>query len=118
MKSTVPFLSFAVAVLLLGSSCGKVQTAPPADASPADDPESPKPAESATAESACLATNDVVWTPFAIEPDIEPGSALDFSAFAAKNAPCGVHGRVVARGDHFEFEDKPGEPVRFWGVNI
>ena len=58
------------------------------------------------------------WVPFAAERDIEPGSALDFSWIAAAHAPCGVHGRVVVRDGHFEFEGRPGEPVRFWGVNI
>ena len=58
------------------------------------------------------------WIPFAVEHDIEPGSPLDFSHFAAAHAPCGVHGRVVARGGRFEFENRPGEAVRFWGANI
>ena len=58
------------------------------------------------------------WIPFAVEHDIEPGSALDFSWIAAAHAPCGVHGRVVARGGHFEFEHRPGEAVRFWGGNL
>jgi len=58
------------------------------------------------------------WIPFAVEHDIAPGSALDFSWIAAAHAPCGVHGRVVARGGHFEFEGRPGEPVRFWGGNL
>ena len=58
------------------------------------------------------------WVPLAAEGDIEPGSALDFSWIASAHAPCGVHGRVVVRGGHFEFENRPGEPVRFWGVNI
>ena len=59
-----------------------------------------------------------VWVPFAVEHDIEPGSALDFSWIAAAHAPCGVHGRIVARGGHFEFENRPGEAVRFWGGNL
>ena len=58
------------------------------------------------------------WIPFAAERGIEPGSALDFSHVAAAHAPCGVHGRVVVRGDHYEFSERPGEPVRLWGVNI
>ena len=58
------------------------------------------------------------WVPFAVERDIEPRSALDFSRIAAAHAPCGVHGRVVVRDDHYEFEKRPGKPVRFWGVNI
>ena len=58
------------------------------------------------------------WVPFIAERDIEPGSALDFSRIAAAHAPCGVHGRVVVRDGHFECEDRPGEPIRFWGVNV
>ena len=58
------------------------------------------------------------WVPFAVERDIEPGSALDFSWIAAAHAPCGVHGHIVVRGGHFEFEKLPGKTVRFWGVNI
>ena len=58
------------------------------------------------------------WIPFQVERDIEPGSALDFSHIAAAHAPCGVHGRIVVRGGHYEFEILPGKPVRFWGVNI
>ena len=61
---------------------------------------------------------EAAWLPFAVEHDIEPGSALDFSHLAAAHAPCGVHGRIVARGGHFEFEGRPGEPVRFWGGNL
>ena len=58
------------------------------------------------------------WVPFVVERDIEPGSALDFSHIASAHAPCGVHGRIVVRNGHFEFEKRPGETVRFWGVNI
>ena len=58
------------------------------------------------------------WVPFAVERDIEPGSPLDFSWIATAHAPCGVHGRIVVRDGHFEFEKRPGETVRFWGVNI
>ena len=71
-----------------------------------------------TRHSSLVTGGEAAWVPFAVEHDIEPGSALDFSWIAAAHAPCGVHGRVVARGDHFEFEDKPGEPVRFWGGNL
>ena len=58
------------------------------------------------------------WVPLAAERDVEPGSALDFSWISKAHAPCGVHGRAVVRDGHFEFEGRPGEPVRFWGVNI
>ena len=58
------------------------------------------------------------WVPLAGEPWIEPGSALDFSRVLPHHAPAGKFGRVVAVGDHFEFEARPGEPVRFYGVNL
>ena len=62
------------------------------------------------------------WIP--VEPPtpgedwIEPGSALDFSATIPHHEPAGAFGRVVVVGDHFEFEDRPGEKIRFCGVNI
>ena len=49
---------------------------------------------------------------------IAPGSALDFSAVVPHHEPAGKFGRVVAVGEHFEFEDRPGEEVRFCGVNL
>ena len=49
---------------------------------------------------------------------IEPGSALDFSAVVPHHEPAGKFGRVIAVGDHFEFAERPGEPVRFCGVNL
>ncbi len=58
------------------------------------------------------------WVPLVPEPDIVPGSALDFSSLCGRDAPAGKHGRVVARGPHFEFEGMPGVPQRFYGVNL
>ena len=58
------------------------------------------------------------WIPVANEPWIESGSALDFSEVVPHHAPAGKYGRVVAVGDHFEFENRPGVPQRFYGVNI
>ena len=58
------------------------------------------------------------WLPLKPEPWIEPGSALDFSAVIPHHEPAGKFGRVVARGDHFEFEKLPGVPQRFYGVNL
>ncbi len=49
---------------------------------------------------------------------IAPGSALDFSAVVPHHEPAGKFGRVVAVGEHFEFEGRPGEEVRFCGVNL
>jgi hypothetical protein len=58
------------------------------------------------------------WLPLANEPWIEPGSALDFSQVLPHHAPAGKFGRIVAVGDHFEFEKLPGVAQRFYGVNI
>ncbi|MBP5544433.1 MAG: hypothetical protein ILM98_10170 [Kiritimatiellae bacterium] len=49
---------------------------------------------------------------------IESGSALDFSAVIPHHEPAGKFGRVIVVGDHFEFENRPGEQVRFCGVNL
>ena len=58
------------------------------------------------------------WIPLAREPWIEPGSALDFAGVIPHHEPAGKFGRVVAVGDHFEFEGLPGVPQRFYGVNL
>ena len=58
------------------------------------------------------------WVPVEDTTDIVPGSALDFSRQGWMDAPAGRHGRVVARGAHFEFEGKPGVPQRFYGCNL
>jgi hypothetical protein len=50
--------------------------------------------------------------------DIESGSALDFSKIAQCHAPAGKYGWVKAVGEHFEFENLPGVPQRFYGVNL
>ncbi len=49
---------------------------------------------------------------------IAPGSALDFSCVVPHHEPAGKFGRVITVGDHFEFENRPGEAVRFCGVNL
>ena len=49
---------------------------------------------------------------------VEPGSALDFSGVVPHHEPAGKFGRVVAVGDHFELEGRPGEEIRFCGVNL
>ena len=58
------------------------------------------------------------WIPLRFDPWIEPGSALDFTEALPHHAPAGKFGRVVAVGDHFEFEKRPGVPQRFYGVNL
>lgn len=55
---------------------------------------------------------------------IAAGTALDASAALAASESafdrhvCGDYGRLVAVGDHLEFERRPGERVPIWGVNL
>ncbi len=58
------------------------------------------------------------WVPLNVPSGIAEGSALDFSEMRLTGKPCGVFGRVVARGPHFEFEGMPGVPQRFYGANL
>ena len=58
------------------------------------------------------------WIPFSPDTDIVAGSACDYSGLRGTVEPCGAHGRVVARGPHFEFENLPGVPQRFYGANV
>lgn len=58
------------------------------------------------------------WLPLSVKGGIVRGSALDFSSISKLDAPAGKHGRVVVRDGHFEFEDAPGVPRRFYGVNL
>lgn len=46
---------------------------------------------------------------------VEPGSILDFSK--TLDAPAGKYGFLKNRNGHFEFEKRPGVPVRFYGIN-
>lgn len=56
--------------------------------------------------------SEIEWSPI----PVLPGSALDLSQLL--DAPAGKHGRVVAKGEFFEFEHLPGIRQRFWGTNI
>ena len=47
---------------------------------------------------------------------IKPGSVLDFSGLL--DAPAGKYGFIKAVNGKFEFEKRPGKPVRFFGGNI
>ena len=49
---------------------------------------------------------------------VEPGSALDIAATMPHHEPAGAFGHVIAVGEHFELEERPGEPIRFCGVNL
>ncbi len=59
------------------------------------------------------------WVPVDFRPGIVPGSALDFSGMRPNaSAKAGAFGRIVAKGEHFEFEGLPGVEQRFYGVNL
>ncbi len=56
------------------------------------------------------------WRPIQHTLDIQPGGILDFSSML--DAPAGKYGNLVVKGPHFEFADRPGKPVRFYGTNL
>jgi hypothetical protein len=59
------------------------------------------------------------WIPLNVELDIEPGSALDFSAMGQLDAPAGKYGALIVRPDgQLAFERDPATPRRFYGVNL
>ncbi len=58
------------------------------------------------------------WVRLEYRRDIVPGSALDFSAQGLHDAPAGKYGWLVSRNGHAEFENRPGVPARFYGVNL
>jgi hypothetical protein len=79
---------------------------PAPDATPAQDPDAP----------VTIATDDT-WRPFDYNLDINAGSVFDFSAL--NDAPAGKYGPVIVTpSGHFEFKNRPGVRVKFWGVNI
>ena len=53
---------------------------------------------------------------FTFHKDIEPGSALDFSA--SLDAPPGKYGRLMIRNGRPAVEMRPDRPVRFFGGNL
>jgi len=55
--------------------------------------------------------------PLPFSHQTEPGSVIDLSQNIKSQAPAGKYGFVKSVGGHFEFENRPGVPVRFWGVN-
>lgn len=58
------------------------------------------------------------WIPIDYRRDIAAGSALDFSAMGFADAPAGKHGWLRNVDGHFEFENLPARPQRFYGVNF
>ena len=58
---------------------------------------------------------NIDWKPIKNLKDIVPGSIIDFSDMQEK--PAGRYGFLKVSGSHFEFEKRPGKPVRFYGLN-
>ena len=58
------------------------------------------------------------WVPLKYIKTPAAGGVLDFSSQPYIHRPAGKFGRVVARNGHFEFENLPGVPQRFYGVNL
>ena len=58
------------------------------------------------------------WLPMEMKKGVAKGGVTDFSAFSRVDAPAGKHGWLRRVGDHFEFEGRPGERVRFCGANF
>ncbi len=58
------------------------------------------------------------WLPLEYYKDIQPNSAIDFSQLPFRDAPAGKHGWLKNDHGHFVFEKLPGQPQRFWGVNL
>lgn len=57
-----------------------------------------------------------VWKPVEGHAAVEKGSVLDFSFM--NDGPAGKYGDVVIRDGRFEFRDRPGNKVRFYGPNV
>ncbi|MBN2642234.1 MAG: cellulase family glycosylhydrolase [Victivallales bacterium] len=56
------------------------------------------------------------WLSCNFEFKTRKGSVSDFSIFA--DAPAGKYGFLKTVNGNFEFENRPGVPVRFWGTNL
>lgn len=65
-------------------------------------------------------TENAVWKPLpeSVVPAVKAGTALDFSPLF-HNGKIGEYGRVVCgKNGHFEFEKRPGVPVRFYSFSV
>ncbi len=71
----------------------------------------------AMAQSPLIIAESDEWKPYVQTLDIESGGVFDFSFLV--DGPAGKYGPVrVTTDGHFEFADRPGIKVRFWGVNL
>lgn len=66
-------------------------------------------------EGLVMAADDE-WREYALALEVAEGSALDFSWLA--EAPAGKHGAVIIKDGQMFFQDRPDEPVRFFGTNL
>ena len=58
------------------------------------------------------------WVRLDYKKDVLPSSALDLSGLGFQDAPAGKYGWLKAVDGHFEFENRPNVPQRFYGVNL
>lgn len=58
---------------------------------------------------------DKHWKAISFGYQTHPGSVADLSFLVRPGAPAGKYGFLKCRDDLFEFEKRPGVPVRFWG---
>jgi len=65
-----------------------------------------------------VVTRSPDWIPLNYRKEIKAGSALDFSHMGFTDAPAGKYGWLKNVGGHFEFERRPGKPVKLYGVNL
>ena len=79
--------------------------------------QSPAPDAAVDPDAPVTIASDDTWRPFDYNLDINAGSVFDFSAL--NDAPAGKYGPVIVTpSGHFEFKNRPGVRVKFWGVNI
>jgi hypothetical protein len=64
-----------------------------------------------------IITEGNTWKKLNWTQEVEPGSVLDFTSQYPQD-PVGTWGHLRARNGHFEFEKKPGVPVRLHGANL
>ncbi|RRJ96451.1 hypothetical protein Ga0100231_021565 [Opitutaceae bacterium TAV4] len=82
-------------------------------------------AATATESAATAKSEQIVFTtsedyiPVKGPRRVKKGGIFDFSTKPwIFDAPAGKHGFIRAVGEHFEFENRPGKPVRFNGLNL
>lgn len=62
--------------------------------------------------------NSKKWVPMVMKKGVVPGGVTDFSGMGFVDAPAGKYGWLKRVGSHFEFEKRPGVPVKFCGANF